>query len=537
MADKMKYEKCALKINKKYAANFQKRSERAELDKLKDKYGEIVDNSESSSESEDEDARELNFEKEKNFLKTLALIKNKDPKIYDKNATFYSNEVILNEEKARKSDKPMFLKDYERKRLLEQGSELSESEESCSFEEKNKENGLTYIEEQEELKKSFKDAFNGDEDKSDFLKTRIKPKQEKETEDKEYLEWLKEKDLSEKDKTELEPLLQIWNNPDLDEDEKFLRNFILQKQYIDKDSLETPTYDEIVDDFEEDEEQLEKQEEFERKYNFRYEEPDSAQLKSYPRNVTGTLRRKDNKRKEKREERNERKLKEKEKKKQELKRLKNLKKKEILEKLEKLKEVTGNPNVGFNDEDLEGDFDPVKYDEAMQKAFDDEYYNEEETEKPEFNEEDWQDYEEENWDEWEGNDEGELHCDDPGFNMDADFDDTASTTMNENNRRKKSLFASAVYASKPSFDPNEKSFEAYFDEYYKLDYEDIIGDLPCRFKYRQVEPNDFGLTVDEILMCDDKELNQWASLKKSILYRTRDEERKDIKKYRQKEKI
>ena len=29
-------------------------------------------------------------------------------------------------------------------------------------------------------------------------------------------------------------------------------------------------------------------------------------------------------------------------------------------------EVTGNPNVGFGDEDLEGDFDPVKYDEAMQ---------------------------------------------------------------------------------------------------------------------------------------------------------------------------
>ena len=29
-------------------------------------------------------------------------------------------------------------------------------------------------------------------------------------------------------------------------------------------------------------------------------------------------------------------------------------------------EVTGNPNVGFDDEDLEGDFDPAKYDEAMQ---------------------------------------------------------------------------------------------------------------------------------------------------------------------------
>ena len=29
-------------------------------------------------------------------------------------------------------------------------------------------------------------------------------------------------------------------------------------------------------------------------------------------------------------------------------------------------EITGNPNVGFNEEDIEGDFDPKKYDKAMQ---------------------------------------------------------------------------------------------------------------------------------------------------------------------------
>ena len=29
-------------------------------------------------------------------------------------------------------------------------------------------------------------------------------------------------------------------------------------------------------------------------------------------------------------------------------------------------EITGNPNVGFSEEDLEGDFDASKYDQAMQ---------------------------------------------------------------------------------------------------------------------------------------------------------------------------
>lgn len=45
----------------------------------------------------------------------------------------------------------------------------------------------------------------------------------------------------------------------------------------------------------------------------------------------------------------------------------------------------------------------------------------------------------------------------------------------------------------------EKSFEEYFNEYYALEYEDIIGDgLITKFKYRTVPANDFGITIDEV---------------------------------------
>ena len=86
--------------------------------------------------------------------------------------------------------------------------------------------------------------------------------------------------------------------------------------------------------------------------------------------------------------------------------------------------------------------------------------------------------------------------------MDADYD-PQSAPEQASSKKSKSLkhrhkLAQAVSAKKPHFDPSEKTFEDYFDEYYHLDYEDIVGDMPCRFKYRQVPANSFGLSVEEV---------------------------------------
>ena len=87
--------------------------------------------------------------------------------------------------------------------------------------------------------------------------------------------------------------------------------------------------------------------------------------------------------------------------------------------------------------------------------------------------------------------------------MDCDYD--PSSVKNDivesasgRKKRRKSKFAQALSQAKPVFDPIDKTFEKYLDEYYKLDCEDIVGDVKCRFKYRQVERNSFGLDVSEV---------------------------------------
>ncbi|XP_012151679.2 protein KRI1 homolog [Megachile rotundata] len=560
-----------LNINTDYAKNYNNWRQKEELNKLKTKYGNISGSASSdensgtessSEEEEEEEENELTQQFDKDFYKTLAYLKNKDPKIYNQDVTFFDDtnkvqESYSNQKKQKiKKKKAVFLRDYERKIIVEREGKFSDSEDEDTLK-KNKEdsNKITYVQEQRQLKESFRNALHDDEDDADLLKPKSKSESEKEKEEADYKEWLKgqETAINETEQEVLKPLRDFWSNPNLDSNEKFLRDYILNNKYLDNEYTGANIDDAHVvhdsdENLSEDEKNIDKQEEFEHKYNFRFEEPDQEFIKRYPRTLENSLRRKDTRRAQKRVEVKKRKEEEKLRKKEELKQLKALKRKEIEEKIEKLKEITGNDDIQFNDMDLEGDFDPNEYDRKMTQIFNDDYYAvQEEDVKPEFPEIDEELEIEDTWDNYDPNteyydEEGyeQPHCEDPDFNMDADYDPSKNIKeevegTKKRKRRRKSKFAELIAKEKPKFDPKVyQSYEEYFDKYYSLDYEDMIGDIPCRFKYRKVVPNDYGLSVEEILTADDKELNKWCSLKKALQYKPEHAELNDVQMYKQK---
>ncbi|XP_076656036.1 protein KRI1 homolog [Halictus rubicundus] len=563
-----------LKINADYAKNYNNWRQKEELNKLKTKYGDINgttvsdgdSDSESSSSSEEEE-NEVSEQFDKDFYKTLALLKKKDPNIYKQDVTFFDDTNKVQEsyyEKKKSSDKSkkekaVYLRDYERDIIVKREGKFSDSEDEGTLRKSKVEaEKVTYTQEQEQIKESFKNALH-DEDEDDLLKPKSKSEKEKEKEEADYKEWLKgqESNINEEEQETLKPLRDFWTNPDLDVNEKFLRDYVLNNKYSDNDYVGpdldgTHLVHDSDDNLSEDEKNIERQEEFEHKYNFRFEEPDQEFIKRYPRTMENSMRKKDTRRAQKRAEVKQRKEEDKLRKKEELKQLKALKRKEIEEKIEKLKEITGNDDIKFNDVDLDGDFDPNEYDKKMSEMFNDDYYGAtEEDIKPEFPDIDEELEIESTWDNYDPSAENneaydeeghkeDPHCEDEGFNMDADYDPSKSNQTEEDGtkkrkRRRKSKFAELIAQKKPKFDPQHyESYQEYFDKYYSLNYEDMIGDIPCRFKYRKVVPNDYGLSVEEVLMADDKELNKWCSLKKALQYKPDHAELNDVRMYQQK---
>ena len=61
----------------------------------------------------------------------------------------------------------------------------------------------------------------------------------------------------------------------------------------------------------------------------------------------------------------------------------------------------------------------------------------------------------------------------------------------------------------------QRYLDNLFEDYHNLDCEDVIGGgaVKTRFGYQSVAKDDFGLNEEEILLMDDKALNQLVSIK------------------------
>ncbi|CAK8676043.1 unnamed protein product [Clavelina lepadiformis] len=512
-----------LTINKDFAKKYDKYRKAEEFQRLKDKYGNVNQVDSSSGESEDDKAEAINSKLEKDFFRTLVQIKNKDPILYKKDEKFFhesSSENDLedcdsNEDNNEQKKKPLHLKDMERKVVLERGGLYEEDNED-----KVPVIPGSYYAELDSIKKSLTNAVD-ENDISDDQGAFLTKKE-------------KVKDNNDDSEMKLSDLDGYWQNPDLDENEKFLRDYILNRRYLDVEEKSSLTdSDREGDSDTEDEMFVKKQENFEHKYNFRFQEPDSKFIQSYPRTVGDSVRQTSLKTKQKRVDRKQRKDEEKRRKVEELKRLKQLKREEIMDKVNRLRAATGNNDINFTDHDIENEFNPEHHEKRMKELFDEDFYAIEEEEKPYFSDIGEDDFgEDTNWDNFE--DYGEYNqgyienladCEQPDFVMDCDhqsnqFKPEKKKLSKAEKKKRKSYEAKSV--RKSSVD--DKPIEQHMEEYHAMNFEDVLGDMPCRFKYRSVPANDYGLSTADILLADNRTLNSWCSLKRVVQHRSDQDE-------------
>ncbi|KAG5354482.1 Protein KRI1 [Yarrowia sp. B02] len=496
-------EEAAFTINEDYARRFQYNKEREEKVRLElmHKKGEFDDNeSDSTSEDEDDNADLATEEVDAAIANVIATIRNNPGKLLEKNVKFF-DEIKESDGSAEKKERPMYLKDYHRQNILEGG--LGEDGE---FPEGEK----PYAIQQEEDRAKLISEMHADNEEED------------DEEDGEDGFLTKRKEEREIEEIEL---------PDPEEDgDGFLDKFVSSKAWMTKD--DNPTYDELVED--EEDEFDEKADDFEQEYNFRFQEEDGKEIISYGRNQDTVRRTAENSRKRQRESKAERKAEEKREREADKARFKKLMVKDVVKKMEQLKKHIGDDASKFTAEDFEGDFDDTEWDRRMQQVFNDEFYGDGDA-KPTWDDDiDMGGIEvEESDDEKDDDDEEEKE----------DEEEEEEETPALSNRKQKKL--EKEQKKKEAKEMLEKA-TAFVEENVDLaiEKEEARGRKPVRedseapkFRYREVSPESYGLTANDILMADDKQLNEYVGLKKLASWRGAEKKAKDQRKYGKKKRL
>lgn len=559
-----------LKINEEYARRFEHNKKREELHRLEEKYkskGGGLDESDESStdESEDDEGFLVTEQLDEEIKATLQAIKNKDPRIYDKNAVFYKPVDPESAPQKEKTEKPVTLRDYHRERYMagDVGADLDDDQQP-----------KTYNQAQDDLKKSIVAEINAaaaddEEDWSEddaFIKKAEKP-EVKLNEDGIHPSRVAPVKLTEVD------VAKADENP-----EEFLSKFMASKAWAPPEGSKWEAFNSDEDSSED--EDLADQ--FENAYNLRFEDPTKANefLKTYSRNAAAarSVRKEELKgRKKQRALEKEKKEAEKKQRDEERARLRRLKIDEAAEKLAKIKQAAGLSGKSLNDEDwaklLDDDFDE-KWEEEMKKQFGDDYY----AEADEFSAGEEEDGEGDKdgkkkkklskpkWDDdidikdiipdfvddtevppnisLSDEDEAAAGQQTQGDSEDEDEDDDERPSKKR--KTSKDIKKDRIAAKRQARAELAK-LEALVDTKMELENPTVLTKSSSKkgskgmiggFRYRETSPNVFGMTARDILLApSDAALNEFAGLKKLAPFRDAEKKRKDKKRLGKKARL
>lgn len=522
----MRDEHAVLNVNESYARRFEHNKKRVEREQLEAKYGhtnvtlskgedgQVDSDSESSSEdeSEDEEGEFATEALDAEIAATLKAIREKDPRVFDQTVKFYTEPDLdaAASGKAEKGEKPMFLRDYHRKNLLDGANETGEQEEHLPR--------RSYIQEQEEMKrdlvKSMHDAAgenvsNASDAEDDFLKpTKLLTPE-----------------------TNRQPVPEIETADE--HPETFLSNYLRSRAWI---PTSTSRFAHLESD---DDDEDRRAEEFEQAYNMRFEDPDKSnqKLMSYSRDVVNekSVRREEkNARQRAREREKQKKEEEKNERVEERKRLKKLKMEEMEEKIAKIRDAAGIRGKDVRIEEwvdlLEADFDDNQWDEEMQKQFGDQH-DEEEDDVEQVDRRVKKVPKKPKWKDDVGISDLIPDFDDkggPDFDLLNSFEDDQDEDIVATAGWK--TIKAARSQAKASSRRDRRILEALAEQQLDFPTTSKKGTAFAPFRYRQVSPTTFGLTPLDILAADDAQLNQFVGLKKLTPFRDEERKRKDKKK-------
>ncbi|KAL8773033.1 MAG: hypothetical protein Q9209_002053 [Squamulea sp. 1 TL-2023] len=546
-------------INQDFAKKFEHNKRREELHKLEERYGSFKANGKrefDAGESEDDTSSSTDSEEEddegvlalgsldQQVQATLSAIRAKDPRVYDKTTTFYSDLADEDDEQnpAKSKQKPMYLSDYHRRNIMQGVTDIDQSE------------GLpTYAQEQDKLKATILQEMHAsahaagsnehseNEQDNDFLVPKASTKLGSE----------------ERFRMAAPENLPDVNNADNDP-EKFLSDFMSARAWV-------PHAGSRFVPFESDDEEEEKRaDEFEEAYNLRFEDPSALneKLVSHARDAAArySVRREEvTGRKKTREIERTKREADKQEREEEKARLRKLRIADAEEKLQKIKDAAGLRKDDLNVNDwskfLEEGWDTERWEEEMRKRFGEAYYQDQDIQvndtmtansktkikKPKWKDDiaiddlvpDFEEYNQPNKPRFTLSD---LESDEDGRSQ-VGSDPYGGTLTNAPSGKQRKL--DKKKDSKKQARNERRQIEQLIDR--SLIIDNKLADMGAKhagtFRYRGTSPIDYGLTAQDILMASDSQLNQYAGLKKLATFRDSSKKSRDHKRLGKKARL